>query len=208
MIAWDAGEYPASPTPANARHTASWPNPRTNPAAEVTRLQNPRLQAMTTRRDFRSASTPRGIEQSDSRMMYADPSQPSCWSVTWSSCLTVSKTAKTTLRSRLLRRLISVRSPRTYPAYVLEPTTDDAPLLRASASGGLRAGIARLPGLLVGFHQIRHHRGPAVIEALQRPRLPLGQRVRGEERQGDRVVRVADHRAGQLVGVDLAPAHG
>src|SRR6185437_7302169 len=95
--------------------------------------------------------------------------------------------------------------PRTYAAYVLEPTTADEPLLRASASGGLRPGVARLPGFFVGLHQVRHHGRAAVIEPLQGSRLPLGEGVGREERQGHRVVRVAHDGARELVGVDLAP---
>ena len=46
-----------------------------------------------------------------------------------------------------------------------------------------------------------------VEQALERARLVARVRVRGQQRQRDRRIEIADHRVGQTIGIDLAPAH-
>ena len=93
MIACDAGPYPASPKPTSARHVKSCQKWLTKPPSAVAALHTLTPQVITLRRDFRSPMTPSGSAASDSTMMYAEPSQPSCASVRFSSRLTGSKTA-------------------------------------------------------------------------------------------------------------------
>jgi hypothetical protein len=98
-MACDAGMYPASPTPTRARQAKSCQNRFTRPPAAVARLHSITPTVMTPRRERRSPMTPSGRAMIESTMMYAEPIQPSCASVSWSSCLIGSNSAKTTLRS-------------------------------------------------------------------------------------------------------------
>src|SRR5881409_1575717 len=68
-----------------ARHTRSCPKPLTAAPSAVNALHSPTPKAMTARRDLRSPTTPSGSAASDSTITYAEPSQPSSWSVSASS---------------------------------------------------------------------------------------------------------------------------
>ena len=71
----------------------------TRPLRKVNALHTVTPAAMTTRRDRRSLMTPNGSAASEKTRMYAEPSQPSCASVSARSRLIGSNSAKMTLRS-------------------------------------------------------------------------------------------------------------
>ncbi|OLC96998.1 MAG: hypothetical protein AUJ00_02965 [Gemmatimonadetes bacterium 13_1_40CM_3_70_6] len=85
--------------PTSARHTNSCQKRCTRPPSAVNALHRPTPHAITPRRDLRSASAPSGRAATASTMMYAEASQPSCWSESAKSRFSGSNTAKTTLRS-------------------------------------------------------------------------------------------------------------
>src|SRR6058998_2719398 len=98
---------------------------------------------------------------------------------------------------------MSVRSPRAYAAYARDVPTGGGPACSESTpdSRPLRARVAVRLRLLVRLGELPHHLLAPVVQALEPPLLPLGERVRGEDREADGVVQVAHHRARQLVGV-------
>src|SRR5437867_5181866 len=102
---------------------------------------------------------------------------------------------------------MTVSSPRAYAAYALEPAAAVSGLRPAPDSRPLRARVPVRLRLHVRRRQPAHHVVAALIEALQAPLLPLGERVRGDDREGHGVVEIADHGPRQLVGVNLPPAH-
>src|SRR5437867_13209072 len=108
---------------------------------------------------------------------------------------------------------MSVNSPRAYAAYARDvPVGGGAPgaprSVSAPDSRRLRARVAVRLRLLVRLGELPHHLLAPVVQALEPPLLAFGQRVRGEDGEADGVVEIAHHRAGQLVGVHLPPAHG
>src|SRR5213594_4856010 len=108
---------------------------------------------------------------------------------------------------------MSVNSPRAYAAYARDvPAGGGAPGAPRSGSTPdsrpLRARVAVRLRLLVRLGELPHHLLAPGVQSLEPPLLPLGERVRGEDGEADGVVEVAHHRARQLVGVHLPPAHG
>src|SRR5437868_42174 len=77
----------------------------------------------------------------------------------------------------------------------------------AVASRRLRAGVAVRLRLAVRLGELPQQLVAPIVQASEPPFLALGERVRGHDRKADRVVEVTDYGAGELVGIDLAPAH-
>src|SRR2546425_13015939 len=105
---------------------------------------------------------------------------------------------------------MSVKSPKAYAAYARDVPADGGAPRSGSApdSRPLRARVAVRLRLLIRLGELPHHLLAPVVQPREPPLLPLGERVRGENREADGVVEVAHHRARQLVGIHLAPAHG
>src|SRR5438477_12935691 len=105
---------------------------------------------------------------------------------------------------------MSVKSPRAYAAYARDVPTGGGPACSGSApdSRPLRARVAVRLRLLVRLGELPHHLLAPVVQSLEPPLLAFGQRVCGEDGEADGIVEIAHHRAGQLVGVHLPPAHG
>ena len=80
------------------------------------------------------------------------------------------------------------------------------PRLATSLTVVVRAAEAAAGGVLVP--QLLHHLFAAIGQALEFAGLRAGKDVGGEQGQGDDGIGVADHGIGQLIGIDLAPAHG
>src|SRR5207244_5971811 len=106
-----------------------------------------------------------------------------------------------------LGRLMRGSSARGYAACALAGPADATPLGPASDSRRLRARVAVRLRLPVRLRELPHHLLTLVVQPFERPLLPPGERVCREDREADRVVEVTDHRARQLVGVHLPPAH-
>src|SRR5216117_1261969 len=100
---------------------------------------------------------------------------------------------------------MSVKSPRAYAAYARDvPAGGGAPGSESTPdSRPLRARVAVRLRLLVRLGELPHHLLAPVVQALEPPLLPLGERVRGEDRKTDGVIEVAHDRARELVGIDL-----
>src|SRR6266404_2247305 len=103
---------------------------------------------------------------------------------------------------------MSVKSPRAYAAYARDVPVGPARSGSAPDSRRLRARVAVRLRLLICLGELPHHLLAAVVQALEPPLLPFGERIGGEDREADGVVEVAHHRARQLVGVHLPPADG
>src|SRR5712692_7904338 len=103
---------------------------------------------------------------------------------------------------------MNVNSPRAYAAYARDVPVGPSRSGSAPDSRRLRARVAVRFRLLVCLGELPHHLVAPVVQPAQPPLLPFGERVRGEDREADGVVEVAHHRARQLVGVHLPPAHG
>src|SRR4029077_2252533 len=102
---------------------------------------------------------------------------------------------------------MSVSKPRAYAAYARDVAAGAANSGSAVDSRRLRAGIAARLRVAIRRGELAHHLVAPIVQALEPPLLPLGERVRGDDREGDRVVEEADDRPREVVGVDLAPAH-
>src|SRR2546425_9937007 len=91
---------------------------------------------------------------------------------------------------------MSVKSPRAYAAYARDvPAGGGAPRSGSTPdSRPLRARVAVRLRLLVRLGELPHHLLAPVVQSLLPPLLPLGERVRGEDREADGVVEVAHHR--------------
>src|SRR2546430_392320 len=103
---------------------------------------------------------------------------------------------------------MSVNSPRAYAAYARDVPAGPARSGSAPDSRRLRARVAVRLRLPVRLGELAHHLLAPVVQPLEPPLLPFRERVRGEDGEADGVVEVAHHRARQLVGVHLSPAHG
>src|SRR5689334_9312993 len=104
---------------------------------------------------------------------------------------------------------MSVSNPRAYAAYARDVTTEDAANSGSALdSRRLRAGVAIRLRFAVRLGELAQQLVAPLVQPSEPPLLSLGERVRGDDREADGVVEVADHRAGELLGVDLAPAHG
>src|SRR6266513_4592515 len=106
---------------------------------------------------------------------------------------------------------MSVKSARAYAAYARDvPEGGGAPgaprSVSAPDSRRLRARVAVRLRLLVRLGELAHHRLAPVIQSLEPPLVPFGERVRGEDGKADGVVEIAHHLTGKLVGVNLPPA--
>src|SRR2546423_13400654 len=102
---------------------------------------------------------------------------------------------------------MSVSKPKAYAAYARDVAAGAASSGSAGDSRRLRAGVAARLRLAVRLGELAHQLVTPIVQTSEPPLLPLGERVRGDDREADRVVEVADHGARQLVRVDLAPAH-
>src|SRR2546430_9449642 len=102
---------------------------------------------------------------------------------------------------------MSVSRPRAYAAYARDATGGAANSGSAVASRRLRAGVAPRLRLAVRLGELAQQLLAPIVQPPEPPFLALGERVRGHDRKADRVVDVTDHGAGELVGIDLAPAH-
>src|SRR6266571_8601568 len=102
---------------------------------------------------------------------------------------------------------MSVSSPKAYTAYAREPAAAVSALGSALDSRRLRARVAVRLRLQVGRRQVPHHLVAPVVQPLQGPLLPPGERVRSQNREAHGVVEVAHHGPGQLVRIDLPTAH-
>src|SRR2546423_12307920 len=102
---------------------------------------------------------------------------------------------------------MSVSRPRAYAAYARDGAAGAANSGPAVASRRLRAGVAVRLRLAVRLGEMAQQLVAQIAQASEAPFLALGERVRGHDRKADRVVEVTDHGAGELVGIDLAPAH-
>src|SRR5256885_8145894 len=102
---------------------------------------------------------------------------------------------------------MSVSRPRAYAAYARDTTGGAANSGSAVASRRLRAGVAVRLRLAVRFGEMAQQLVAPIVQTSEPPFLALGERVRGHDRKAERVVEVTDHGAGELVGIDLAPAH-
>src|SRR2546422_579002 len=103
---------------------------------------------------------------------------------------------------------MSVKSPRAYAAYARDVPAGPTRSGSAPDSRPLRARVAVRLRLLVRLGELPHHLLAPLVQSLEPPLLSFGERVRGEDRETDGVVEVAHHRARELVGVHLPPAHG
>src|SRR6266571_2363598 len=103
---------------------------------------------------------------------------------------------------------MSVKSPRAYAAYARDVPAGPTRSGSAPDSRPLRARVAVRLRLLVRLGELPHHLLAPLVQSLEPPLLSFGERVRGEDREADGVVEVAHHRARELVGVHLPPAHG
>ena len=106
---------------------------------------------------------------------------------------------------------MTASSPRAYQRYPGVTAAPPSPLLRhpgcmcasdSSARRSRNSSAARYSS-----QQPFHHRLAAAVEPLERPVGVPRLGVRREHRQRDGVVAVHHHGAGELVGIDLAPAH-
>src|SRR2546430_2189883 len=102
---------------------------------------------------------------------------------------------------------MSVSRPRAYAAYARDATGGAANSGSAVASRRLRASVAFRLRLAVRLGEMAQQLVTPIVQASEPSFLALGERVRGHDRKADRVVEVTDHGAGELVGIDLAPAH-
>src|SRR5256884_5606083 len=102
---------------------------------------------------------------------------------------------------------MSVSRPRAYAAYARDVAGGAANSGSAVASRRLRAGVAVRLRLAVRLGELAQQLVAPIVQASEPPFLALGERVRGHDRKADGVVEVTNHGAGELVGVDLAPAH-
>src|SRR2546430_14048769 len=102
---------------------------------------------------------------------------------------------------------MSVSNPRAYAAYARDVAAGAASSGSAVDSRRLRAGVAVAFRLAVCLGELAHQLVAPIVQASEAPLLAPGERVRGDNREADRVVHVANHRPRELVGVDLAPAH-
>src|SRR5574341_270701 len=178
---------------------------RVSPLKPVNALQSVTPAAMTARRDFKSLKIPSGTAVRENTTMYADPSQPSCVSLSSSSRLIGSNRAKTMLRSMKLMALTQVSRPRTYQVYA--PGVADVRESDTRQGRGRSALVAEPARAPIGFQQSLVELRPALVQPLEPARLPARQRVRREQGQPDGAIHVTDHRVGQLRGVHLAPTH-
>src|SRR5207237_7011890 len=102
---------------------------------------------------------------------------------------------------------MSVSSPRAYAAYARDVAAGAASSGSAVDSRRLRAGVAVPLRLAVCLGELAHQLVAPIVQASEPPLLALGEGVRGDNREADRVIHVTNHGARELVGVDLAPAH-
>src|SRR5207302_7497104 len=102
---------------------------------------------------------------------------------------------------------MSVSNPRAYAAYARDVAAGAASSGSAVDSRRLRAGVAVAFRLAVCLGELAHQLVAPIVQASEPPLLAPGERVRGDDREADRVIHVANHRPRELVGVDLAPAH-
>src|SRR3989440_13107301 len=102
---------------------------------------------------------------------------------------------------------MSVSRPRAYAAYARDVAGGAANSGSAVASRRLRAGVAVRLRLAVRLGELPQQLVAPIVQASEPPFLALGEGVRGHDRKADGVVEVTHHGAGELVGIDLAPAH-
>src|ERR1041385_6362630 len=102
---------------------------------------------------------------------------------------------------------MSVSNPRAYVAYARDVAAGAANSGSAVDSRRLRAGVAVRLGLAVCIGELAQQLVAPIVQPFEPPFLPLGESVRRDDGKADGVVEVTDHGAGELVGVDLAPAH-
>src|SRR5256714_13033897 len=102
---------------------------------------------------------------------------------------------------------MSVSRPRAYAAYARDGAAGAANSGPAVASRRLRAGVAVRLRLAVRLGELAQQLVAPIVQASEPPFLALGERVRGHDRKTDGVVEVTHHGAGELLGIDLAPAN-
>src|SRR5437879_10065225 len=102
---------------------------------------------------------------------------------------------------------MSVSKPRAYAAYARDVAAGAANSGSAVDSRRLRTGVAVRLRLAVRRGELAQELVAPIVQPSEPPLLPLGERVRRDDRKADRVVEVANHGARELVGIDFAPAH-
>src|SRR5207245_10646864 len=102
---------------------------------------------------------------------------------------------------------MSVSKPRAYAAYARDVAAGAANSGSAVDSRRLRTGVAVRLRLAVRRGELAQELVAPIVQPSEPPLLPLGERVRGDDRKADRAVEVADHGGRELVGVEVGPAH-